>query len=98
MHLTTQRHTHLQTHTHTHTHQQTHTYKHSEKQMFSFSLYSLTNYGITEEGFSYLASALRSNPSHMRELWLNGNKAEDSGVKHLSSLLEDANCKLDKLV
>ena len=66
--------------------------------MFSFPLYSLTDCSITEEGFSSLASALRSNPSHMRELWLRGNKAGDSGVKHLSSLLEDPNCKLEKLV
>ena len=65
--------------------------------MFSFSLYSLSDYSITEEGFSYLASALRSNPSHMRKLGLGGNKAGDSGVKHLSSLLEDPNCKLEKL-
>ncbi|KAG5260579.1 hypothetical protein AALO_G00305100 [Alosa alosa] len=33
----------------------------------------------------------------MRELQLRGNKAGDSGVKHLSSLLEDPNCKLEKL-
>src|SRR4029434_1416601 len=32
----------------------------------------------------------------MRELWLSENKAGDSGVKHLSSLLEDPNSKLDK--
>ena len=59
-----------------------------------FSLYSLSDCRITDEGFSYLASALRSNPSHMRELQLSGNKAGDSRVKHLSSLLEDPNCKL----
>ncbi|XP_062386356.1 caspase recruitment domain-containing protein 8-like [Sardina pilchardus] len=33
----------------------------------------------------------------MRELWLEGSKATDSGVKHLSSLLEDPNCKLERL-
>ena len=65
--------------------------------MFSFPLYSLTNCSITEEGFSSLASALRSNPSHMTLLWLDGSKAGDSGVKHLSSLLEDPNCKLEEL-
>src|SRR4029434_10278518 len=89
-------HTYRHTHTHTDTHLQAlkHTYR---KQMFTYSLYSLSNCSITEEGFSSLASALRSNPSHMRELWLEGNKAGDSGVKHLSSLLEDPNCKLEKL-
>src|SRR4029434_9917633 len=64
---------------------------------FTFSLYSLSNCSITEEGFSYFASALISNPSHIRELQLRGSKAGDSGVKHLSSLLEDPNCKLEKL-
>ncbi|XP_062372054.1 NLR family CARD domain-containing protein 3-like [Sardina pilchardus] len=58
----------------------------------------LDNCSFGEEGFRALASALRSNPSHMRELQLSRNKAGDSGVKHLSSLLEDPNCKLDKLV
>ncbi|KAG5277958.1 hypothetical protein AALO_G00093290 [Alosa alosa] len=33
----------------------------------------------------------------MRELWLEGSKAGDSGVKHLSPLLEDPNCKLERL-
>ncbi|XP_031435344.2 NLR family CARD domain-containing protein 3-like [Clupea harengus] len=58
---------------------------------------SLSNCSITEEGFSSLASALSSNPSYIRELQLGGNKAGDSGVKHLSSLLKDPNCKLEKL-
>ncbi|XP_062387766.1 ribonuclease inhibitor-like [Sardina pilchardus] len=57
----------------------------------------LTNCSIGEEGFTALASALRSNPSHMRKLWLKGSKATDSGVKHLSSLLEDPSCKLEIL-
>ncbi|XP_062387861.1 NACHT, LRR and PYD domains-containing protein 12-like [Sardina pilchardus] len=57
----------------------------------------LDNCSIGEEGFTALASAMRSNPSHVRELWLEGSKATDSGVKHLSSLLEDPNCKLEKL-
>src|SRR4029434_5465285 len=78
------------------TNHQTHTPTHTEK-LNTFSLYSLSNCSITEEGFSSLASALRSNPSHIRGLWLSGNEAGDSGVKHLSSLLEDPNCKLEKL-
>src|SRR4029434_7183166 len=65
--------------------------------ILSSPIYSLVDCSITEEGFSSLASALRSNPSHMRVLGLNGNKAGDSGVKNLSSLLEDPNCKLEEL-
>ncbi|KAK1803637.1 hypothetical protein P4O66_020752 [Electrophorus voltai] len=53
---------------------------------------------ITEEGCDALASALKKNPSsHLRELNLNYNKPEDSGVKKLSDLLEDPHCKLEKL-
>src|SRR4029434_6851040 len=95
IHLHTHTHTLKNTHTHTHTLTK-HSHTHTEK-TFSFSLYSLSNCSITEEGFSSLASALRSNPSHMRELQLGGSKAGDSGVKHLSSLLEDPNCELEKL-
>ncbi|XP_076126820.1 protein NLRC3-like [Alosa pseudoharengus] len=57
----------------------------------------LNSCGLTESSCAVLASALKSNPSHMRELQLSWNKAGDSGVKHLSSLLEDPNCKLEKL-
>ncbi|XP_029109061.1 NACHT, LRR and PYD domains-containing protein 3-like isoform X2 [Scleropages formosus] len=52
---------------------------------------------IREEGCSSLASALCSNPSHLRELDLNYNDPGDSGVKLLSALLEDPRCKLEKL-
>uniref|UniRef100_A0A3B3QWT2 B30.2/SPRY domain-containing protein n=1 Tax=Paramormyrops kingsleyae TaxID=1676925 RepID=A0A3B3QWT2_9TELE len=52
---------------------------------------------VTEEGCSSLASALRSNPSYLRELDLNYNHPGDSGVKLLSAVLEDSSCKLEKL-
>uniref|UniRef100_A0A3B3RIM2 Uncharacterized protein n=1 Tax=Paramormyrops kingsleyae TaxID=1676925 RepID=A0A3B3RIM2_9TELE len=52
---------------------------------------------VTEEGCSSLASALRSNPSHLRELDLSYNHPGDSGVKLLSALLEDPSCNLEKL-
>ncbi|KAL7858969.1 hypothetical protein SRHO_G00141160 [Serrasalmus rhombeus] len=52
---------------------------------------------ITDEGCAALFKGLKSNPSHMRELNLNNNKPEDSAVKLLSDLLEDPQCKLEKL-
>ncbi|XP_032366493.1 stonustoxin subunit alpha [Etheostoma spectabile] len=50
-----------------------------------------------EEGCTSLASALSSNPSHLRVLDLSYNHPGDSGVKRLSALLEDPNCRLDTL-
>ncbi|XP_057210883.1 NACHT, LRR and PYD domains-containing protein 12-like isoform X2 [Triplophysa rosa] len=57
----------------------------------------LNNCSIPEEGCAALASALRSNPSHLTELNLGLNKLGDSGVKGLSDLLENPQCKLQKL-
>ncbi|KTG39255.1 hypothetical protein cypCar_00045782 [Cyprinus carpio] len=56
----------------------------------------LINCGVTDEGCAALSSALRSNPSHLRELNLSWNKLIDS-VKVLSVGLEDPHCKLEKL-
>ncbi|KAI5609388.1 protein NLRC3-like, partial [Silurus asotus] len=53
--------------------------------------------GVSDEGCAALASALRSNPSHLRELHLSWNKVGDSGVKCLSAVLENPHCKLEKL-
>ncbi|KAL1250770.1 hypothetical protein QQF64_018566 [Cirrhinus molitorella] len=52
---------------------------------------------IEEEGCAALISALRSNSSHLRELDLSGNKPGDSGLKLRSALLNDPDCKLEKL-
>uniref|UniRef100_A0A8C1D5J4 NACHT domain-containing protein n=2 Tax=Cyprinus carpio carpio TaxID=630221 RepID=A0A8C1D5J4_CYPCA len=52
---------------------------------------------IGEEGCAALISALRSNPSHLTELYLSLNKPGDSGVKLLFALLKDPHCKLKKL-
>uniref|UniRef100_A0A674DEU0 B30.2/SPRY domain-containing protein n=1 Tax=Salmo trutta TaxID=8032 RepID=A0A674DEU0_SALTR len=52
---------------------------------------------VTEEGCASLVSALRSNPSHLRELDLSYNHPGDSGVRLLSAGLEDPHCRLEKL-
>ncbi|XP_048017762.1 ribonuclease inhibitor-like [Megalobrama amblycephala] len=52
---------------------------------------------FTDEGCDALASALRSNPSHLRELDLSRNKLGDSGVKLLSDGLDNPQCKLEIL-
>ncbi|KAG5260509.1 hypothetical protein AALO_G00308580, partial [Alosa alosa] len=45
---------------------------------FKLEKLNLDNCSIGDEGFRALASALISNPSHMRELQLRWNKAGDS--------------------
>ncbi|XP_071395945.1 NLR family CARD domain-containing protein 3-like isoform X2 [Centroberyx affinis] len=52
---------------------------------------------VTEEGCASLASALSSNPSHLRELDLSYNHPGASGVKLLSAGLEDPHWRLDTL-
>ncbi|XP_049328846.1 NACHT, LRR and PYD domains-containing protein 12-like isoform X10 [Astyanax mexicanus] len=57
----------------------------------------LCDCSITEKGCAALFSALKSNPSHMKELNLNYSKPGDSGVKLLSEILMNPLCKLNKL-
>ncbi|XP_053193805.1 NACHT, LRR and PYD domains-containing protein 3-like [Scomber japonicus] len=52
---------------------------------------------VAEEGCASLASALSSNPSHLRELDLSYNHPGDSGVMMLSAGLEDPQWRLDTL-
>ncbi|XP_066512286.1 NACHT, LRR and PYD domains-containing protein 3-like [Hoplias malabaricus] len=52
---------------------------------------------VTEEGCAFLASALSSNTSHLKELDLSYNHPGDTGVKLLSVKLEDPHCRLDTL-
>ncbi|XP_062399836.1 NACHT, LRR and PYD domains-containing protein 12-like isoform X2 [Sardina pilchardus] len=50
---------------------------------------------ITHEGCSLLSSALKSNPSYLKQLDLSYNHPGDSGVKQLTERLNDPNSKLE---
>ncbi|XP_041661021.1 protein NLRC3-like isoform X2 [Cheilinus undulatus] len=58
---------------------------------------SLSGCMITEDGCSSLASALNSNPSHLRELDLSYNHPGDSGVQLLFAGLENPLWRLKSL-
>ncbi|KAK5622754.1 hypothetical protein CRENBAI_025113 [Crenichthys baileyi] len=52
---------------------------------------------ITEEGCSFLATALSTNPSHLKELDLSYNHPGESGVNLLSSGVKHKLCRLESL-
>uniref|UniRef100_A0A8C1ASD6 NACHT domain-containing protein n=1 Tax=Cyprinus carpio carpio TaxID=630221 RepID=A0A8C1ASD6_CYPCA len=58
---------------------------------------NLSYCSITEKQCLILTSALKSNPSHLRELNLSGNQIKNTGVNHLCDVLKDSRCKLERL-
>ncbi|KAK5887190.1 hypothetical protein CesoFtcFv8_015816 [Champsocephalus esox] len=57
----------------------------------------LTGCGLSETGWEVVASALKSDPSHLRDLDLSHNTLQHSGVERLSSALKSPACRLEAL-
>ncbi|XP_059424860.1 NACHT, LRR and PYD domains-containing protein 3-like [Carassius carassius] len=64
---------------------------------FKLEKLDLSDSSITEKQCLILTSALKSNPSHLRELNLSLNQIRNTGVNHLCDVLKDSRCKLERL-
>ncbi|XP_068565220.1 protein NLRC3-like [Cebidichthys violaceus] len=53
--------------------------------------------GLSDTHCEVVASALKSDPSHLKELDLTNNDLKDLGVERLSAGLESPNCRLETL-
>ncbi|XP_052445999.1 NACHT, LRR and PYD domains-containing protein 12 isoform X18 [Carassius gibelio] len=64
---------------------------------FKLEKLDLCRCSITEKQCLILTSALKSNPSHLRELNLSWNQIRNTGLNHLCDVLKDSRCKLERL-
>lgn len=58
-------------------------------------LFSLRSCVLPENSFGWLFSALKSNPSHLRELDLSGNNLKDSVKQQLEDLVASPHHSLE---
>ncbi len=63
----------------------------------SVFVFSLCKCSIEEKQCVSLTSALKSNPSHLRELDLSENVLKHTRVNKFYDVLKDSHCKLERL-
>ncbi|XP_056613632.1 NLR family CARD domain-containing protein 3-like [Triplophysa dalaica] len=68
-----------------------------ENPLCKLEILCMVRCGITAEGCGALASALRSNPSHLRQLNLSENQFGDAGLTQISAWWMSPDCKLVSL-